>query len=459
MYDNDDYRPGEYCTAYYCDEPTEEMKWVFEQKLSDQLDAMEEQSLKSFMKTASDPMKWVIETIIDHTQPAPMVDQRLKLLVGKKKVNSDGGIIDLYSRNCHAVAKVEGQFKWAPTIGQKGGRLYHPVVIMKDFVRDAMIIDDEAVMTIDVKSCFPFLALALYLDNCEEKQKYYELIMDGFYEWIATLSPERFYGMTPAEERAFAKEQCFKNIFFTRKGSKRENWIWGPFCLRFPKLAAIMAEADSLAATLQRMEVDAVFGAVSQLQEKQIRCVSVHDGLLVPESAADEAAGLLRSEFARLTGYEPAVTVIYDHLEREAADTANSDKSTQNASTNGRRTAAASTGSLYPFHTLSNSMGTAEPHETPQSNTLQPPLTDFTDTEIEHLQEDFRRIVWRLPHGKWSGIYRESVRIDWDQFALEGILTTVEAAKAARSDFLPEWSVQTDISAKNCRFRIDHIEQ
>lgn len=436
MYDNNDYKKGEYTRAYYCDAPENDAQYFFCPELTNQMEKTHASNIDGFMRTARPGMQWVIETILHHTEFGIGVDAALLALEGQTKEDKDGRIVDVYRWNILMMARLEGVQPWSPSIGAKGGRLFHPITGMKGSIREFIIIDGGPTVQLDVKSCFPYLCLNLYASDCAEKQKYYQRLQDGFYEWVISLAPERFAGLEGDQLRDEAKKHVFSNILFSKKGQHRVEWLWRPFCLEFPKLSAAIAEADSLAATLQQTESTAIFDVVELLMKDGIRCITVHDCLIVPDEHAETARLLLGQRLYEATGYNAEIKQSGGGGCEAAAE-----RSGSTAIDGG-------TGVYYTSSVDSAMDSTLQPFDYPTDN--------WTDTEKTCMAEDFQKVVWRVTHGKWVGIRTEAKRLSIDDDYLEGLLWCVYHAKVEDREWLPEWTLQLQLNKNHRRFRIDH---
>jgi hypothetical protein len=89
----------------------------------------------------------------------------------------------------------------------------------------------------------------------------------------------------------------------------------------FPALRKLEAHPrKDLWATLQYLEAEAIIGTMLILKRRhKVPSYSMHDGLLVPRRNWDLATDILKTEYHRVIGVEPMITVDPDPQEFDPA--------------------------------------------------------------------------------------------------------------------------------------------
>lgn len=168
-------------------------------------------------------------------------------------------------------------------------------------VRDALLIDGEPTVEIDVKNCQPLLLHTLYESPCAESDRW------------------KLLGESGTLYELFSFELCItrddvKNLMFPFLYSsigavpELEEVMKG----HFPKLMGLINETKkrhykALCYDMQRKESSVTVDHMTTL--KNIPVIPVHDAVYVKLEDVEEATRLMLAEFDRLYGLTPKVTI------------------------------------------------------------------------------------------------------------------------------------------------------
>jgi hypothetical protein len=182
-------------------------------------------------------------------------------------------------------------------IGPQTGRLFTSSNRLNEPLRQFVRIDGQTVAEIDVKNCQPLLLATLYQTQSEESKKFCALVESGgFYESIADYLKL---------SRSKAKEE-----FTVWLGGEVKPMISGYFFKFWPELGLECGKIraggrKALCHDLQKKESHAVvdefpkrFGGSS---------VSIHDGILIPETQKERAHEILLEIFRDFYGLRPSL--------------------------------------------------------------------------------------------------------------------------------------------------------
>lgn len=242
------------------------------------------------------PQGWIYETFEKHTSFPPEANY----VAGALEDNR-------FTLARFAMEAVEeGCICWKKGLAESG-RLYYPFASCASEVRKLALIDGERTVEVDIASSQPFFAATLYEANEPEKERFLLTIREGgFYSAI-----EKRLSKVP--DRDELKEAVFGQWLYGGIYTRREVYeaIWG----LFPKLCEALDKAypprrkknPALARHLQKMEADCVFNTVQKLRNLGIRCLSVHDSLVVPERFEPWARKLLAESIMERTGMQPVL--------------------------------------------------------------------------------------------------------------------------------------------------------
>ncbi len=211
------------------------------------------------------------------------------------------------------VDSIAGQRDWNPRVTKgwhtrvdqfsphyeicKTGRAYSDANQFPKELRDALVIDGEATVEIDVVNCQPMLLATLYPEQSSEWMRYKALAEAGeVYEALG-----RFAGL----KRNEAKEQFIPFIFGGKRPVAEEF-----FKSEFPELLAAISQRRK--ASYKRLVYELQGKESSVIVErlcKEFRAVSIHDGIRVKQSEASYAKQRLLEVFETEWGLCPQVTV------------------------------------------------------------------------------------------------------------------------------------------------------
>jgi hypothetical protein len=182
-------------------------------------------------------------------------------------------------------------------IGPQTGRLFTSSNRLNERLRQFVRINGQAVAEIDVKNCQPLLMATLYQTQSEESKKFRALVeCGGFYESIAdylkmsrSKAKEEFTVWLGGEVKPLISGYFYK--------------FWRELGLECGKIRA--GGRKALCHDLQRKESRAIveefpkrFGGTS---------VSIHDGVLIPETEKERAHEILTEIFRDLYGLTPII--------------------------------------------------------------------------------------------------------------------------------------------------------
>lgn len=179
----------------------------------------------------------------------------------------------------------------------KTGRAYTDANQFPAELRDALLIDGEETLEIDVVNCQPTLLATVYPEQSAEWMRYKTLAEEGVvYEELA-----KFAGITRKE----AKDQFLPFIFGGKRPVAEEF-----FGAEFPELLeAILGRRDihrkRLSYELQGKESDLIVEGLCS----EFRAVSIHDGVRVKRSDAGRVKGRLIELFKEMWSLTPKVTI------------------------------------------------------------------------------------------------------------------------------------------------------
>ena len=193
-------------------------------------------------------------------------------------------------------------------------------------VRTAVRIKGETVVDLDLKSSQPTI-LYRFIEDSDERREYKRLIEDGilYEEIIPYLDGYSDHDYKAYDERDMAK-LCFcklvggavikrnrrdpKNNFKKYRQTTGAGLCARFFLERFPKLYRKMRKINfqnrgELVRELQRIEASIV---VEGMKASGILTVSIHDGILVQASKAQQAHDFLSKKFTEVVGIVPVIT-------------------------------------------------------------------------------------------------------------------------------------------------------
>lgn len=426
QYSNNDYKPGERTRMYKMRIITADML-MEAPEISQKHIAQFNEARGLFMNEANEGQKWVFETLTNHCDWYHGVYSYIETLKGVVEVDRFGVEKEPFIEAAKVTNKIgpDAVLEWAPTIGGKGGRMYHPLTNIKREVRRFLEIDGEITAEVDVKSCFPYLAAGLYENECQEKADYLRLINDGFYEWIQKL----YAASHPGEslDRDECKGLVFANIFFARRGQKRLQWLWNAFESRFPMLTSQIGLQASLAAKLQQIEVSQIFDVVVKLKNMGIRVVTIHDSLMVPERHAVTAERILSEHLTRSMGFHPGINTQNNDEFRSQFKEVEKPRITE---------------TMKKIHQVSEII----------------PMDNWTEEEKAIVADEFSKFVWRMPRGSEFGLTGWASNQEVDPDHMDGLLECVIAIKDEDNTFLSEWMVSKVDKGRGIKVRLDRVE-
>lgn len=179
----------------------------------------------------------------------------------------------------------------------KTGRAYSDANQFPKRVRDTLMIDGVPTVEIDIVNCQPLLLATIYPTRSEEWTRYKDLAENGrVYESLA-----KFANMS----RADAKKEFIPFMF----GGSRP--IAEQFFRKyFPELLKAILERrkmgrNALACELQNKES----GIIVERVCKQFKAASIHDGVRVKVSDAEEVTAFIESTFLEMWEINPKITI------------------------------------------------------------------------------------------------------------------------------------------------------
>lgn len=196
-------------------------------------------------------------------------------------------------------------------------RLYHTIVLMPKVARNNLVFNEnpaEPLYEYDVKSCHPVLLLTLMKD-ASERAEYFKLLDGDIFTTVAEAS-----GVVADREDIKLELNRFVN-------GKVENYVHDYFKTHFPILTATVMRQPKkeMARFGQKVESEIMTkvvprGLLAQCTSSPsgvLTCggnskpfyIPMHDGWLGIEDDENVIAGLVRKEFARVTGgYQITIT-------------------------------------------------------------------------------------------------------------------------------------------------------
>jgi hypothetical protein len=198
--------------------------------------------------------------------------------------------------------------------GKKGtNRVYTNVTNLKSIWRQDIRIDGEKVYNIDIRCSQPCLLGILY-DDSEASQKEKALFIEfvtqkDFYAELAANAPQ---GVNLTRDEA--KEQTF-TLMFAKNRTMAAQSLYKSLLKIFPILASkiYLAKKDNykdLSFILQSIESDImVLGVMSELMERGIRALSIHDSILCKEKDIPLVKEIISRHFEKVTGFKPFLKV------------------------------------------------------------------------------------------------------------------------------------------------------
>lgn len=179
----------------------------------------------------------------------------------------------------------------------KTGRAFSDANQFPKEMRDALVIDGEKTVEIDVVNCQPVLLATIFPEKSPEWERYRISAESGeSYEELGA-----FAGLARDE----AKREFIPYIFGGRKPVAE-----GFFKEEYPELLGAISQRrkewyKGLAYDLQRKESSVIVDCLC----REFRAVSIHDGIRVKQSDAGGAVGRLLELFEERWGLNPRVTI------------------------------------------------------------------------------------------------------------------------------------------------------
>lgn len=198
--------------------------------------------------------------------------------------------------------------------GKRGtNRVYTNVTNLKSIWRQDIRIDGEKVYNVDIRCSQPCLLGVLY-DSSEESQKEKALFIEfvtqkDFYAELAANAPQEV-NLTRDE----AKEQTF-TLMFGKNRTMAAQPLYKSLLKIFPILARKIRLAKEknykdLSFILQSIESDImVLGVMTELMERGIRALSIHDSVLCKEKDIPVVNEIISRHFEKVTGFKPVLKV------------------------------------------------------------------------------------------------------------------------------------------------------
>jgi hypothetical protein len=198
------------------------------------------------------------------------------------------------------------------------GRLYHNWSQMARKLRRFASYKGRSLFAADVSACQPCLLSLLYEEDCNEKQRYVEIVKcNTFYPFLNDRLRQPC-DLSDDDAKGEFKQEVFHRIFYGSNWSKPTE-ISGIFASEFPILARLVRKAKrhhhrDLPVRLQKIEADIV---INEVAAELVRCyaredfclISVHDCLVTTEEFVDHCAHRLRTAFGNCLGFEPTVKI------------------------------------------------------------------------------------------------------------------------------------------------------
>lgn len=215
---------------------------------------------------------------------------------------------------CHARERYQADPLSVFRIGEQSQRIFHPIAMMPQRLRARLRCQGEAVTSLDIRCCQPFLLGLLLRENDEaapipdvEFDRYMELTRSGkFYEALGRY-------LVHSVCRDEIKRLSYRDIFFGKRLHHKSD-IVRAFSELFPvmgrSLARLRKAVSSLASELQRREARLIFGDVLpslQAAFPDTPITTVHDAILLPSGIAAAAKALMAQTVEEATGRRPGI--------------------------------------------------------------------------------------------------------------------------------------------------------
>ncbi|EMI17834.1 hypothetical protein RMSM_05244 [Rhodopirellula maiorica SM1] len=191
----------------------------------------------------------------------------------------------------------------------KSGRVYHSLTNTPRLMRKEMLIDGERMIEVDLKSAY-WAVIAAQLPEGDEKDRMVAGVQSG--HWYADLGNEAGVDFPTSDDLKVATQvQCL-----TGQDQRLDSRpLWVALRRRFP-IAASMIQgirddvgASGLTHYLTRLEGSVMTPVHDRLIDMGIDFLPLHDAVLVPESAAERVADVIRAIGESILGFTPRVSV------------------------------------------------------------------------------------------------------------------------------------------------------
>lgn len=191
----------------------------------------------------------------------------------------------------------------------KSGRVTYVPNLIPRKLRRTILIDGEPIVEVDVSASQPRLAASLYPAGHPEHATFRRLIDSGqIYETAASWVGEPW-------DADRAKQEFFQQVLYGSRAFHPSYPLWGEFEARFPRLASLIerqkgATSDVFPVKLQTIEARIMLtGVATELVQKQIPILGLHDGFAVKLADADTVADAIDRHWTQVTGERPKIKI------------------------------------------------------------------------------------------------------------------------------------------------------
>ncbi len=185
------------------------------------------------------------------------------------------------------------------SIGAKSGRVFTPLITMSKVLRKNFRYNGELLKVIDGKSFHPHL-LAVFIKDPTRRAMYLKELRTGD---IYARFTDRYYSRDRVK---IAFQIALTSGYMSGKSKEIREWLESDYFEIHQAILMLAMQGKSLQLQMQQLEAEIV---TTFVRATNIPCMSMHDGLIVPESFAEQAkVGLDEAIFNRL-GYNIPLTI------------------------------------------------------------------------------------------------------------------------------------------------------
>jgi hypothetical protein len=198
------------------------------------------------------------------------------------------------------------------------GRLYNNWSQMSRKLRRFASHRGRSLYAADVSACQPCLLSLLYEEDCDEKQRYVEIVKSNLFYPFLNDRLEVPYDLSDEDRKGAFKQEVFHRIFYGSNRAKPTP-LSQVFADEFPILASLVRRAKrvrhrDLPVLLQKIEADVVINDVATELVKRhtsedFCLITVHDCLVTTQEYLSDCEDCLRRAFRKRLGFEPTVKI------------------------------------------------------------------------------------------------------------------------------------------------------